>query len=410
MKSGRAKSLTGATMADDLKQPSLFDDTDRGAALPTLGVPGSQAALSKEQKLFNRLIGKITAQRQLLQRWRDFEPVYRQRVVADFSPLNDRLREARIAMVGVLDAAMDHKALGKSHRTKVRDLLLGQLSELLGQARDEALVRLYDKHSDVSFDEEQKDEADFVQGLAKSLFGVEVDAEHGAVSPEDVAQRVAEKMATEHAERAERAQQAKKGRKKNSKAIAQESMREQAAQGASRALREVYRRLASELHPDRETDAEQRARKTALMQQANQAYAAADLLALLELQLSLEQIDADSLTGIAQDRLAHYNRVLEEQLERLQEELAEVTAPFVATLGGRVPRQFTPDQVRRALDDDVRELRGMLQSLEADLIGFQDINELKSRLRHYRVGIGDADEIDIVKSLLRAETGRARRR
>ncbi|WP_143605999.1 hypothetical protein [Variovorax sp. 54] len=58
-------------------------------------------------------------------------------------------------------------------------------------------------------------------------------------------------------------------------------------------MRDIFRKLASAPHPDRETDAQQRKVKTALMQKANQAYAANDLLALLELQLQL-QIDASA--------------------------------------------------------------------------------------------------------------------
>ena len=50
------------------------------------------------------------------------------------------------------------------------------------------------------------------------------------------------------------------------------------------ALRDVFRRLASALHPDRETDPARRAAKTALMQQANRAHGDRNLLALLELQ------------------------------------------------------------------------------------------------------------------------------
>jgi len=69
------------------------------------------------------------------------------------------------------------------------------------------------------------------------------------------------------------------------------AQRDQAAQGGTRAVREVFRKLASELHPDRETDPAEHARKTELMQRVNQTYKAGDLLALLELQLSIEQID-----------------------------------------------------------------------------------------------------------------------
>jgi curved DNA-binding protein CbpA len=42
-------------------------------------------------------------------------------------------------------------------------------------------------------------------------------------------------------------------------------------------VREVFRKLASELHPDRETDPAEHARKTELMQRVNQAYKAGDL-------------------------------------------------------------------------------------------------------------------------------------
>ena len=76
-----------------MKQASLFDDADGGTALPTLGVPGSKPALSKTQKLFNKLIDRIASRRRLLQEWRDFVPVYQQRFVAEIAPLNDRLRQ-----------------------------------------------------------------------------------------------------------------------------------------------------------------------------------------------------------------------------------------------------------------------------------------------------------------------------
>ncbi len=52
-----------------------------------------------------------------------------------------------------------------------------------------------------------------------------------------------------------------------------EQRREAEAQQATQSVREVYRKLASALHPDRETDERQREAKTALMQRVNQACA-----------------------------------------------------------------------------------------------------------------------------------------
>src|SRR3546814_14629934 len=60
--------------------------------------------------------------------------------------------------------------------------------------------------------------------------------------------------------------------------------------------------------PDRESDERQRQAKTALMQRVNQAYAANDLLALLELQLEIEQIDPSHIANAGEARLKHYNK------------------------------------------------------------------------------------------------------
>ena len=390
-----------------MKQASLFDDQQAGITLPVLGVPGSRAALSPAQKLFNKLIDRIAAQRQALQQWRDLVSRYQQRVATELAPVQGRLREKRLAMVRLLDEAAGHKSLSKSQRAKVADLLLDLVSDLLLEGHDDELVRVHDRYSEVSFEESRREDLDLAHAMAGSIFGVDLGDDHGARTPEELAQSIADKV---NAARQAEAPQAPRGRKKSAKAAARELQREQAAQGASRSLREVYRALASELHPDRETDAAERARKTALMQQANQAYEARDLLALLELQLSIEQIDPGAMAGLAQDRLAHYNLVLQEQLQRLQDELDELKAPFTTGLSLRALRDLTPAKALQSLDADLRQLRLALDQIDADLLAFRDIKTLKNSLRHYRVGQND-DEMDLLESLLLDTLqGRPRRR
>ena len=177
-----------------MKQPSLFEDKEAGASLPVLGVPGSRTALSPAQKLFNKLIDRIGTQRQLLQQWRDFVPQYQQRFAADVAPLQRRLREKRVAMARLLDQAMGDRALGKSQRAKVADILLGQVSELLADGHDDELVRLYDKYSDVTFEQAQREDLDLAQAMAGSIFGVDLEDDHGATTAEELAQRIAEKV------------------------------------------------------------------------------------------------------------------------------------------------------------------------------------------------------------------------
>lgn len=144
-----------------------------------------------------------------------------------------------------------------------------------------------------------------------------------------------------------------------------------AAQQASQSVREVFRKLASLLHPDREPDAAERARKTLLMQQANQAYQADDLLTLLTLQLQTEQIDGQHLAGLPDDRLNHYNQVLREQLRVLQQEVQACTEPYRMALG-RAGRQLSPAAVDAALAQDIALLQQGLQILAVDTAGLRD--------------------------------------
>lgn len=129
----------------------------------------------------------------------------------------------------------------------------------------------------------------------------------------------------------------------------------------------------------------EQARKTELMKEVNQAYKAGNLLRPLELQLRIERIDQATLAGLAEERRRHYVHVLEEQSRRLSEELAEVVQPFAMSFGGAVPRNFRPEVVKRALELEIRELKGIVRNVETDLLRFQDVRQLKESLTQYRI-------------------------
>jgi hypothetical protein len=145
----------------------------------------------------------------------------------------------------------------------------------------------------------------------------------------------------------------------------------------------VYRRLASALHPDREPDAQQRARKTALMQQANQAYAEANLLALLELQLQAEQLETARAAAADGRRLQHYVTVLQEQLADLQSETRRLEAAFRASAGIAPGSGLQPRKADRAISSEVQRLRGELLLLRRQIRSL-DVEAVKRWLREQR--------------------------
>jgi hypothetical protein len=338
-------------------------------AVPMIGVAAGSAPLRKTQRQFNQLVERLTRQREELRVWQTYKQRYEQQLASDYQPLAARLREKRVAMVVVLDRAMDAAALGQRERKKVKAILDTLLAELLAEAEDPELVRIYDKYADVSFGDDKRARMELLKTMASEEYGVDIESYSGGDTVEDLTDWLRDQV------REARAEPDKPPRKKAAKS----------AEGGAQAIRDVFRKLVSELHPDRETDPEAHARKTELMQRVNKAYKAGDLLSLLELQVGIEQIDAAALGGVAEERMRRYIQVLNEQSRRLRDELADLVAPFAGVVGEPRPRTITPAAVQRALEGDVRKLKETLRTVEMDLMLFKNTSNLKRSLEHYRV-------------------------
>ena len=360
-------------------QPSLFDEPLAAAAEPALilvTIPTAAAAQSKTQRAFNRLVGQIQLQRESLAQWQQYELRYHQRLATELQPVQARLREARRALVTLLDQLLCEPKT-KPHLTKAQRRKLGAwipelAGSLLADGPDAEVEAIFDRHGDVSHADLRQAELAEAQALFGHLLGEDLTEGdgHQAQSLDELMQQAAERLAAQaqaQAQREARAQQTPRGHQ----AETARQRQEDAAKQTSQSVREVFRKLASLLHPDRETDGAERARKTTLMQQANQAYQADDLLTLLTLQLQTEQIDSLHLAGLPDARLHHYNQVLREQLRVLQQEVQVCAEPYRLALG-RAGRQLTPATVDAALAQDIAMLQQSLQIVAADTVALRD--------------------------------------
>jgi hypothetical protein len=173
-------------------------------------------------------------------------------------------------------------------------------------------------------------------------------------------------------------------RKKTAKQLAKEAKLEFEAKQLSLSIKEVFRKLVSALHPDRESDPEERQRKTALMQRVNLAYAKKNLLLLLELQLELEHIDQTSLDNISDERLKHFNKILKEQLAELDQEIFHTEDMFIAQFAYNPYDLLSPNAIMRHLDADIAAIRRTIRDLKQDLISLKDVRNLKAWLKAIR--------------------------
>jgi hypothetical protein len=237
--------------------------------------------------------------------------------------------------------------------------LIDQLTE---GGVDAELEAVYDRHHAETL--AQRREVDdqlqrqVLERMARARFGDEFD-----LGDDDPAS-MAERMAAAEAQQASAEQGEAQTRRGEAPGAPRSGKHAQRAQDITQSLREVYRKLASSLHPDREPDPAERVRKTELMQQVNRAYEARDLLSLLRLQMAAEQISGERLAALPAALVRHYNEVLKEQLSALHVELRARAAELSTRIfgnGGRLQRE--PKAYVGALEREIREIRDQARSL-----------------------------------------------
>ena len=150
---------------------------------------------------------------------------------------------------------------------------------------------------------------------------------------------------------------------------------------AKSAIRTIFRQLASALHPDRETDEQERLRKTGLMSEVNAAYEKNDLTTLLRLQMQVNQVNPQSVARMAHDQLMAMTVLLKEQVAALEEDLDQLQSRLSRELCVNVLAQAEEAEMTQSLQRLQADQRHVTDSLEADLRRIQNDAALKRWLK-----------------------------
>ncbi|MCY1277203.1 hypothetical protein D9M68_154920 [compost metagenome] len=319
-------------------------------AVPAVGKP-----LTGSQRKFNALVEKLEQQRALLEAWQAVVIDYERHWGEEFLPLLDEEAVLNVELVELLDRAGGQVELAEEERATLDEVIVDLVPQLLGGDDDEALKALHDRHSAIDFASLERQAA----SLLRDQLGLD-DAPDDAPAPRD--------------------------------ARAEERSRQ-----ASRSVREVYRKLAGALHPDREPDAAERERKTVLMQRVNRAYDHGNLLELLELQLELEQIRPGQLADLSEERLRHFIHVLDEQLAEIEDEVLDEAQLFRERFAIEPWQAVNPKIVRRLVRERTALLREDVAWLREDVarVAGADAQQLRDWLREERKALDEADELNL---------------
>ena len=325
-------------------------------------------ALSPEHKRFQTLLGKIDKARERLQTWQQQLPLFAQMHEAQAAPVLARLKAERRDWALGLEQLLLQRRWSKAEAKTLTRLLCDMSGRLVAEAEDTdqpdaEMLALYNRWSDQEFGVEAQQHLESVKAMLEDMGGVDL-GDEPAESAEELMQRARAKMAEQQAQRSQQSGDGQRPRK--NKTAAQKRAEEDEAR-ISQTVREVYRKLAAALHPDRVAPGatlEQRQRSTDLMQRANSAYEAGDLLALLTLQLQIEQVDIEHAAGIAAAQVKHFNKVLAEQLRELEAEIDGRQHAFCASYGLMTPQRIDPAQLGLLMKDQLRELQVTLLQLK----------------------------------------------
>lgn len=356
--------MTGATPKKSSIQVRLAEGSDSYAA-------------SAARRRFDGLVSRLESCRASLQAWNEALPRWRERYHEQLEPLFRQRDDLDCEKLDLLDRAHATYKLGKTDRGFLSELICALAGPLIEQGHVR-LKPLYDRHSAVGYDE--RGEAS--RQLAKELLGA-----HLGLAPDELDELASAEGLFEKLRERERAQQAH-ARERQERARARKARSKGKPDPAEPPnlppARELYRKLATALHPDREADPSERARKTELMQRLNQAYKAGNLLALIELQLEIGQLLPEQLRRMDDARICDYNRELDRQLKEIESELLQVEEGFRAEYGLTGGRRLDPAKLNALMAGIKRDLGEDILDTEAELRALQTQAEFKRWLKGQR--------------------------
>ncbi len=382
-------------MHDDTS-PDMFGFTPPPADTQSLKATATKKKASPLQREFDRLVGRIEAAQALLVAWQQQPGMILAAYHTKMEPAIRDLTDAQITLIVQIDALLTSPPKSLRITARRREALTDCLLDLIGAAMmhstDDTLTAIHDRYSDTPVEQlAQQDEAEqkaeiiaiFEQVFGKGSIQQAADESHGDFVARAKAQLLAEMETQERREADARQRRAdKRAAKQDAKRRAETPPTQAAEHPAAEPpkpdlLRTLYRKLASSLHPDRESDAAEKIRKTETMQGINAAYQNKDLLSLLKLYNQTLQSDTAATDALAEDTLREYNALLKAQLKALESQIMhtidDVTPPGVAMRSSGMKH---PEQLERLMDSDIQHCKRTANSVRETV---RDLNDPKQR-------------------------------
>ena len=313
--------------------------------------------LSEEQKLFNKLVQQIEKKKKELDKWDKCAEDYGYRHHEKLSPIEEEFNNYRAEFVYVLDKASLNKGLTKREKEKIITVICDISNELLSIKHNEKLAAIFSKNQAIEKEMQGKNKGnffdDFIEGIEEAMKDRIEDEEEKYRSDriDDEEDYYRPQETTEDKE-------------------------------CKESLKDVYRNLASNLHPDKELDELEKSRKNKLMQDINIAYKEKNLVELLRIQLEEEKNQQIDIEKIAEGKVGSYNKAFKRQLLELRGNVSAIKRSFQRYYPDLKMSGLTENKINERLEKNIEYSKKMLAKSKKEMEGFgKDIKSIKSFLK-----------------------------
>ena len=365
--------------ASSKPKPDLFAEAAPTAAATTAGtalrLDGGKGGprLSAAQQRFNRLLAKIDKLEGQVTEMQTLADAFRPLYQGTLEPLREAHRALMRRMALALDERLQRKGVTPTQKRNGLEILC-DLCETLAAFGDKAMAALHDQRSARTLRQKEEDQAALMRSMMEQALGgpLDMQAQDDSLDPLEAVMRAGHERLHEAMQADEAEREAAQARRKKKKPTPAQQQAAQQQEDADTVLRQVYRQLASALHPDRERDPAEHQRKTALMSEANAAYAKQDLMALLHLQLRIAQADMQGMLQQPEERIAAMSLLLKQQADELERELFARQRHLQDEFDLGFYQAPTAATLRRQLEQEAKDLKDELTFMEADIALVQD--------------------------------------
>lgn len=298
-------------------------------------IPKGKKKLSGAQTTFNRLNKKIAKLKMIIDELPQREHVIKKYFDENLFCLFEQEAQLTDELLCNLDRVYKTARLTKKEKSYLPELILDECEHLdelpFDEKRREALEAIRQDYMQISTGLSQeginKKELESMLSFCE-MFGITPTEDmKNAKSPDEFFQAVYEAKRSVN----EQGNSSSSEKKKLSK---REIEKEIQAEKTWKSIRGIYLELVKELHPDKEADETQRLLKEERMKQLTKAYQEKDLASLLRMQVNWLEESAKEPIDQTDDMLKQYNKVLQAQVNRLEQEYDLLcNAPFPGVLG-----------------------------------------------------------------------------